>query len=144
MAVVHKVYPQAIKNIFNGDSNIVTGVVKVALLNATAYNAAHETWSQVSAGEIGSADYTVGGEILAIGTANITVAAEVVTVDTADAETVFTVTGSISATQAVIYNSTSGDLISHIDFGATEESVDGEWKITWNAAGLFTITVNAA
>ena len=142
MAVVHKVYPHGMKNILNGNINLVTGTLKVALLNATTYNAANETWANVSAGEISGADYTAGGEILAMIAGGITVSGENVTVKSGNAETVFTSTGSISATQAVIYESGGGRLISHIDFGGTEESVDGEWKITWHNDGQFSVTTN--
>ncbi len=144
MAVVHKVYPEGMKNILNGSTDLVANTLKVALLNATVYNAAHEDWTDISTGEISSGDYTAGGETLTMAAGGITVAGETVTVKSSDTETVFTSTGSISATQAVIYDSTSSKLVSHIDFGGTEESVDGEWKITWHNDGQFTVNVNPA
>ena len=142
MAVVHKVYPHGMKNILNGNINLVTGTLKVALLNGTAYNAAHENWSSVSGGQVVSANYTAGGMTLAMIAGGITVSGETISVKSSNAETVFTAKGSISATQAVIYESVGNRLISHIDFGGTRASVDGEWKITWHANGQFRVTTN--
>lgn len=145
MAVVAKVYPEGMKNILNGTVDLVANTIKVALLDAHAYNAADENSATVlSASEIDDTDYTPGGETVTIVSGGITRSGEVLTVDTSlsPKESVFTSEGDISATQAVLYDSTAGKVLVHIDFGGTEESVAGEFKIVWHANGLFTVTTN--
>jgi hypothetical protein len=86
--------------------------------------------------------YTTGGQSLA--------SVAVTTVTTNDAmfdaaDLTWTASGgSISAAFAVLYNDTDADdpPLAFIDFGGTDSAGDGtDFKITWNAAGIFTFTV---
>lgn len=143
MAVTHLVYPQGMKNILNGTIDLAADTIKVALMTASfSYSATDENF--VNTYECGDADYTAGGVEIAISGTEITVSGNVITVDTSDAATQFTAAGSITASYAVIYDSTPATpkLISCVNFGASESSVAGEFKITWNASGLFTTEVN--
>lgn len=138
-------YPHGEKNIKNGTINLVGDTIRVALMTGFAYDATHEdSAGLLTASEISDADYTAGGEILPIVSGDITVTGNVVTVDTSASggETVFTANGSISASSALVYSETAGKVLFHMDFGGTQSSVDGTFKITWHADGLFTATVN--
>ena len=58
----------------------------------------------------------------------------------ADDET-WTITGSLSAYHAVIYDTTNSDsLISSIDFSGVKTATDGDFKIEWNASGIITMS----
>ena len=144
MAVTHKLYGPAIKNILDGTIDLDADTFKVALMSSGfSFNQDHENWAQVSTGEISSTgDYTADGETLSIASTDMTYSNRVTTV-VCSSETVFASTGTISAYHAVVYGSTSDKLISAVDFGGEEASVDGEYKITWTDSKLFTVTVSS-
>ena len=150
MAVTHKLYGPAIKNIFNGnmgalDSTATT--IRVALMSSNhTFTQSNETWSQVEANEISSTanDYsTAGGEELT--GKSLAYSARVTTFD-GSSETSFTSTGSITAYHAVLYQestagSTASYLLSSIDFDGEQRSVNGTFKLTYSTSGIFTTTV---
>jgi hypothetical protein len=84
--------------------------------------------------------YATGGATL--GSKTCTVAAKVTTFDAAD--TAWSAS-TITARYAVIYYATgtagTSLLIGYVDFGADQSSSSGTFQITWNASGIFTITV---
>lgn len=84
--------------------------------------------------------YTTGGATL--GSKTCTVASKVTTFDAAD---VAWSASTITARYAVIYYATgiaaTSLLIGYVDFGADQSSSSGTFQITWNASGIFTITV---
>ena len=145
-----KLYAPGIKNIVSNEINLESDTIKVALMKeAFVFDVTHENY--VNTQECDDEDYVneggagqgVGGQVLSIGA--IGSAGNVVTVDTDQEpkETVFTSNGTISAYHAVIYaDLATPKLIGYIDFGEEKASVDGTWKITWDAAGLFKFTVN--
>lgn len=147
MAVTHNLYAPGQKNIMNGTIDLVADTIKVALMTSDfTFTVTDEDF--VDTHECTDTDYTTGGEILPIVSGDITTATNTVTVDTsaADSTTVFTAEGDITASYAVIYDSTPATpkLISCVDFDGQEQSVSGEFKITWHNDGLFTVTVNPA
>ena len=143
MAVTHKLYGPAMKNILDGTVDLDGHTFKVALMSSGfSFNQDDENWAQVSTGEISSTDYTDDGETLSIASTDMTYSDGVTTV-VCSSETVFSTEGTISAYHAVVYGSTSDKLISAVDFGGEEASADGEYKITWTDSELFTVTVSA-
>ena len=84
--------------------------------------------------------YTSGGATL--GSKTCVAAAKVTTFDAADAAWT---ASTITARYAVIYFASGTPatslLIGYVDFGADQASSSGTFQITWNASGIFTITV---
>ena len=142
MAVTHKLYGPAMKNILDGTVDLGADTFKVALMSSEfSLDQDHEDWAEVSTHQITDADYTAGGITLSIASTDMTYSNGVTTV-VCSSETVFASTGTISAHHAVVYGSTSDKLLSAVDFNGEEDSVDGEYKITWTDSKLFTITVS--
>ena len=142
MAVTHKLYGPAMKNILDGTVDLDGHTFKVALMSSGfSFNQDDANWDDTH--EISSTgDYTAGGITLAIASTDMTYSNRVTTV-VCSSETVFSTEGTISAYHAVVYGSTSDKLLSAVDFNGEEASVDGEYKITWTDSKLFTITVSA-
>ena len=142
MAVTHKLYGPAMKNILDGTVDLDGHTFKVALMSSGfSFDQDHENWAQVSTGEISSTGDYDGGITLPIASTDMTYSGGVSTV-ICSSETVFSTEGTISAHHAVVYGSTSDKLLSAVDFDGEEASVDGEYKITWTDSKLFTITVS--
>ena len=110
---------------------------KVGLLNNShTFTAANDTWADVSANEVSATGYTAGGGTLA--SPAITEAA---TFKWDATDQTWTITGSITAYHAVIYDTTNADsLVCSIDFGAAKTATDGDFKIQWNASGIITMS----
>lgn len=147
MAVTAKWYSNGIANLVGGTAAGGTAVdwlsdtIKVSLhINYTVDQDAHLNWANVSASEVAATGgYSAGGSTLLSKTLDVTGATNVTKFDGADQ----TYTSStISATQAVIYDaSIAGSvLLGYVDFGGTVSSSSGNFTITWNADGIFTIT----
>jgi hypothetical protein len=126
------------------DGSLASGdTYKVKLLSAATFDATHTTLAATGGTEAtGGTGYTAGGESLA----NVSVTT--VTTDDAkfDADDVtWTASGgSITASYAIIYNDTDADdpPIAFIDFDGSQSAGDGtDFKIVWNASGIFTFTV---
>lgn len=147
MAVTHNLYGPFLKNMADGTLGDIgaTGTVNINVMimtSAHSYNKDHEYWSQVSANEqstttTGNEDYEAGGQLLT-GTAT-TYTGGTLTL-TATSETVLTTGGDVSGYYAVL--AASSYLVSHVDFDGEEKSVDGEFKITWTDAKIFTNSVS--
>ena len=142
MAVTHKLYGPSMKNILDGTIDLGAHTFKVALMSSGfSFNQDDANWDNTH--EISSTgDYTAGGITLAIASSQMTYATRVTSV-ICSSETVFSTSGTISANYAVVYGSTNNKLVSCVDFGGAEASVDGEYKITWTDSKLFTVTVSA-
>lgn len=143
MAVSAKVYGNAAKKMLNKEIDWDTDTIKVALLTSS-YTPAQATdayWSDISANEASGTGYTAGGATLASKT--IVSATNVTTLDAAD---VTWSTSTITARYAVVYESTgtptTSALIAYVDFGADVSSSGGDFKITWDAAGIVTLTAS--
>ncbi len=110
---------------------------KVALLDDNhSFTSTDDTWADVSANEVSATGYTAGGGTL--DNPSIT-EADPFKWD-ADDET-WTITGSMTAYHAVIYDTSNSDsLVCSIDFGEEKTATDGDFKITWNASGIITIS----
>jgi len=121
--------------------SILSQTIKVALCTSSyAPNQdSHDYFDDIT-NEVTGTGYTAGGATL--GSKTCTVSGKVTTFDAAD--TSWT-SSTITARYAVIYfaSGTAGTslLIGYIDFGADQSSSSGTFQITWNASGIFTITV---
>lgn len=126
---------------------VTLATLKVMLLDGTtAFDAAHTTKNQATdtdADEVDNGGWTTGGETLA------NVAASTVTTNDAkiDADDIsVTATGSAigPAEAALVYDSTSGKPLWHIDFGESKQADEGTaFIISWHSTGIVVIT-NAA
>jgi hypothetical protein len=142
MAVSITLYNHTAK-LFADGSLAVGDTYKVKLLSAATFDATHTTLAATGGTEAtGGTGYTAGGQALA----NVSVT----TVTTNDAkfdadDLTWTASGgSITASYAIIYNDTDADdpPIAFVDFDGSQSAGDGtDFKIVWNASGIFTFTV---
>ena len=152
MAVTALMYGKAIANAFGGETagesskvDWLSDDIRVALVTS-AYTPNQDTdefWSDVVANEVVGTGYTANGAALANKTLTYTAGTNV---NKFDADDVSWPASTITARYAVIYNRTPGsdatrNLISYVDFGANVSSTNGNFQITWDAAGIATITV---
>ena len=141
MAVTAKLYDLAFTSLANKEIDWGTDTIKVMLTTSsyTPNQATHQYKSSVT-NEVSGTGYTAGGATL--GSKTEAISAHVKTFDAAD--TSWT-TSTITARYAVVYDSTGTDatspLICYIDFGADVVSTAGTFSITWDSAGIFSITV---
>lgn len=101
----------------------------------------HQYKSDVT-NEVTGTGYTAGGATLTSCTSAYTTGTNVQKLDAAD--TVWT-TSTITARYAVIYDATPATdatrpLIAYIDFVTDQSSVGASFTITWDAAGIVTLT----
>lgn len=142
MAVTISLYNHTAK-LFAEGSNAAGDTYKVKLYSAATFDATDTTLAGVGGTEATTGTgYTAGGATLA------SVAVTTVTTNDAkfDADDVtWTASGGpITASYAVIYNDSDTDdpPLAFIDFDGSQSAGDGtEFKIVWNANGIFTFTV---
>jgi hypothetical protein len=142
MAVTISLYNHTAK-LFADGSNAVGDTYKVKLYTTATFDATNTQLSGITGTEATTGTgYTAGGETLA------NVAVTTVTTNDAkfDADDVtWTASGgSITASYAVIYNDTDANdpPIAFIDFDGSQSAGDQtDFKIIWNASGIFTFTV---
>ena len=142
MAVTISLYNHTAKRFAEG-SNAVGDTYKVKLLTAATFNATHTTLAATGGTEATTGTgYTAGGATLS----GVTVTTTTTNDATFDANDVTWSAsgGAIAAAYAILYNDTDTDdpPVAFIDFGGTESAGDGtDFKIVWNASGIFTFTV---
>lgn len=142
MAVTISLYNHTAK-LFAEGSNASGDTYKVKLYTAATFSAANTTLAGITGTEATTGTgYTAGGQALA----NVAVT----TVTTNDAkfdadDLTWTASGgSITASYGVIYNDTDANdpPLAFIDFDGSQSAGDGtDFKIAWNASGIFTFTV---
>lgn len=142
MAVTISLYNHSAQRFASG-ANASADTYKVKLLTAATFDATHTTLAATAGTEVANAyGYTTGGATLA----NVVVT----TVTTNDAkfdadDAVWSASGgSIAAAFAILYNDTDADdpPVAFIDFDGLKTAPDGtDFKIIWNAGGIFTFTV---
>jgi len=142
VAITISLYNHTAK-LFADGSNAAGDTYKVALYTAATFDATNTTLAGVSKTEVaGSFGYTTGGQALA-GLAVTTVTTNDAKFDANDL-TWTASGGAITASYAILYNDTDANdpPVAFIDFGASESAGDGtDFKIIWNASGIFTFTV---
>jgi len=131
------IYDRAKANLMNGETDYEADTIKVALMDDNhSFTSTHNTWSDVSANEISGTGYTAGGETLA----NAAVTQGSTT--KWDADDVVWSNASFTAYHAVIYDDTlaGDDLIASIDFGGAKQVSNSTFTISWDAAGIITLS----
>lgn len=127
------------KNILDADIDLLNDTIKVALVTASyTPTAGHDFFSDIT-NEVSGTGYTAGGATLASKT---TTAGTTASFDAAD--TSWTTATINAARYAIIYkdtgNAATSPLIAAIDLGGDKTSTAGTFLITWDAAGILTIT----
>lgn len=144
MAVTAKWFGKAFLKMLNKEIDWDSDTIKVSLHTSSytpdqdAHDYADDLTNEVANGN----GYTTGGATLGSKTIDYTAGTNVVKLDAAD--TVWAAS-TITARYAVIYDAQSGaaatnPLLGYVDFGADVSSAGGAFTITWDAAGIFTIT----
>ena len=142
MAVSAKAYGPALAAMANGSINWTTDTIKVALCTSayTPDQDAHDFFNDVT-NEVTGTGYTAGGATLGSKTSAYTGGTNTTALDAAD--TTWSAS-TITARYAIIYKSTgtaaTSPLIGWVDFGADVVSSAGNFTITWDAGGIFTLT----
>lgn len=143
MAVSAKVYGLAQTSLVNKLIDWDTDTIKVMLCTSTytPNQDTHQFKSDVT-NEVTGTGYTATGNTLTSCTTTYTSASNLLTLDAAD--TSWT-TSTITARYAVIYDASPATdatrpLIAYVDFGADVISSGGTFSITWDAAGIVTLT----
>lgn len=141
MAVTVSVYNHTAKRFADG-SNAVADTYKVMLCSAATFDATNTTLAGITKTEISGNGYTAGGATLANVVVN-TVTTNDAAFDADDA-TWTASGGAITASYGILYNSTDANSppLAMIDFGGSQSAGDTtQFKIVWNASGIFTFTV---
>jgi len=130
------IYQRFLANLMNKVVDLEADTIKVALMNNShSANAAHNTFSQVTANQITGTGYVAGGQNL--------VGKAVTQGSTTkwDATDLVWNNATFSAYHAVIYDDTvaGDDLIASIDFGGEQAIADGIFTIVWDVAGIITL-----
>lgn len=140
-----KAYGNLIARLFNGEVDYDSHTIKVALLTDgyTPNQDTHITWSQVSANEATGTGYVAGGATLSGKTVSYDAASNVTTLDAND---VTWANATVTARYAVIYDDNGAAanekvLLGYVDFGVNQSATNGNFTITWDAAGIFRVTV---
>jgi hypothetical protein len=144
MAVTSKVFYAAITSLANKEIDWGTDTIKVSLHSSsyTPSQSTHDYWNDAT-GEVTGTGYTAGGYTLTTKTESFSS-----NVKQFDAGDVTWATSTISAAYAVIYDQVSvttsslNPLIAYVDFGGTVTSSGGNFTITWDSTGVFTVTVS--
>ena len=144
MAVSAKLYGNVPLKFANKEIDWDTDTIKVALCTSsyTPDQDADEYYDDITNEVANGNGYTTGGATLGTKTNTYTGATNVSKFDAAD---VTWSSSTITARYAVIYCSTgtasTSALIGYVDFGEDKVSDNGNFTITWDAAGIFTATV---
>lgn len=143
MAVTAKWYSKAFLSLFNKEIDWDSDTIKIMLCTSsyTPDQDTHDYKDDVTNEVVGDG-YTAGGATLASKTIDYTGATNVIKLDAAD---VTWSASTITARYAVIYDDTPATaatkpLLGYIDFGEDKISSTGDFTITFDAAGIFTIT----
>lgn len=140
-----KMYGNLIQRAFNKEVDYDSDVIKVALLT-NSYSPdqdAHQTWADIKSAETVGTGYTGGGATLGGKTVTYDAANNVTVLD---AEDVTWANSTITARYAVVYSDEGAAdnekvLLGYVDFGVDQASTNGNFTITWDAAGIFRFTV---
>ena len=145
MAVTAKWYGNAFVKAFNKEIDFDTDTIKVMLCTSTyAPNQDTHTYKSDVTNEVTGTGYTAGGATVATPSLTYTGATNVLMLDGGD---VSWASSTITARYAVVYDSSPATdatrpLLCYVDFGADVSSTSGTFSITWDAAGIATVTVS--
>lgn len=144
MAVSAKLYGKFFSALADKTVDLNSDSFKVALATSsyTPDQDAHDFFNDIT-NEVSGTGYTAGGAALGSPTFSYTGGSNTFAWDAAD---VSWSSSTITARYAIIYDSTPGSsstnpLVAYVDFGADVSTTAGTFTITWDSAGIFTITV---
>jgi len=131
-------------NFENGGDTIKVAVITTAI-SSMAAGQATPTWGDFSAAQVSGSGYTAGGDTLASQSYNE--ASGVATFDANDmtwSQASGGTSGFTSANVAVMVDTTHASSVAfgYIDLGGPVNNNDGDVTISWNASGIFTVTVS--
>jgi hypothetical protein len=145
MAVSAKFYGNAFVSAFNKKIDFDSDTIKVALCTSsyTPDQDAHDFFNDIT-NEVTGTGYTAGGATLTSASITYTGASNVLKLDGDDTSWA---SSTITARYAIIYDATPGTaatnpLIAYVDFGADVTSTAGTFTISWDAAGIASVTVS--
>lgn len=145
MAVTAKFYGNAFVSAFNKEVDFNSDTIKAMLCTSTYTpdQDAHQYKSSVT-NEVTGTGYTAGGATIASPSITYTGATNTLKLDGGD---VSWASSTITARYAVVYDDTPATdatkpLICWVDFGADVSSSNGTFSVTWDAAGIATVTVS--
>ena len=136
------VYNSFKQNIMNGNIDLDTDTIKVALVTSsyTVSQDDHEDYADITNEVANGNGYTTGGA---------TLASKAVTKDNTDNEGVFDAadtawtSSTITARGAIVYKASgvagTSWFIRYIDFGSNQVSTAGTFTLQWNAEGIINI-----
>lgn len=139
-----KMYGQFLLKALNKEVDFDSDTIKVMLV-ASSYTPNQDTHAYKSdvTGEVTGTGYTAGGQALTSKTATYDAASNVIILDAADTTWA---SSTITARYAVIYDDAGATdsqkvLLGYVDFGSDQSSTNGNFSLTWDATGIFRITV---
>ena len=140
-----KVYGSLLAKVFNKEVDWDTDTIKVMLLSSsyTPNQDTHDYLEDVVANEVTGTGYTAGGQTLTGKTITYDGASNTTVLDAND---VSWSNSTINARYAVIYDDAGSTnatkvLLGYVDFGSDQSSTNGAFTITWDATGIFRLTV---
>lgn len=144
MAVTAFLYGLALDHFLDADIDWTADTIKVALSTSGEVPAQDpdDFFNDVSNEVANGNGYTSDGAALTTPTRGYTAGTNVLKLDADDSAWT---TASFTARNAHVYKDRGGatsadELVSYVDFGADETVASGTFQITWNAAGIITIT----
>lgn len=139
-----KMYGQMLLKALNKEIDWDTDSIKVMLVSSS-YSPNQDTHAYKSdvTGEASGTGYTAGGAALTSKTITYDASTNVIVLDAAD---VTWANSTVTARYAVVYDDSGASdatkpLLGYVDFGADQASANGNFALTWDATGIFRITV---
>lgn len=146
MPATSKFYGLFWKSLANKEVDMDSDTFKLALFTSTLtpnqdtnqyFDAAPYTSNQVASGN----GYTTGGATVSPVTVSYDAATNKLSFDAADASWT---TATFTARYGILYDSTpttNKPLVLYVDFGADQSPSNGTFTVTWDAAGIGSVTV---
>lgn len=145
MAVVAKLYGNFLMKALNKEIDWDTDVIKVMLCSAfTANQDGNIYLANVTKTEVIGTGYTAGGKALTFTGATAIAYDSATNIIKLDADDVVWTNSTITASYAIIYDdtpATNKPLVGYVDFGGSNVSTAGDFKIQWDALGIASITI---
>jgi hypothetical protein len=139
-----KMYGQFLAKALNKEIDFDTDDIRV-MLTSSAYTPNQDTHAYKSdvTNEVTGTGYTAGGQALTSKTVTYDATNNVIVLDAADTTWA---SSTVTARYAVIYDNTPATdatkpLLGYVDFVSDQSSTNGNFTITWDATGIFRITV---
>jgi hypothetical protein len=140
-----KLYGNFLISLLNKEIDMNSDTIKVALCTSsyTPNQDTHNYFDDITNELTTGSGYTAGGATIGTVTCTYDAGTNTVKIDGAD---VTWSASTLTARYAIIYDSTPGTsatnpLIGYVDFTTDQSSSSGDFTITWDSAGIATMTV---